>query len=183
MAWSTAFRWYPMDSTLLYGEVRESGERLVAALAEERKAHALGADNPNDTALLGRRKVLRKEVLRAADHYSNALENYLEAVVSTLGRVSPAGPPWITSPPESRRPELVGDLTKNYRTSTVRRCRASVHRPPSLPAGSATVERCVTADISIIGGSLRAGQPMSRTPGQKSTRTTGCNALLTAPRG
>jgi hypothetical protein len=142
-----------MNSTLLHWEVTESAERLVAAIAEERKASDPGANNPGDTTIIRRWKTARRNVLRAANCYASALENYLEAVVSALARGELAGPQWPTLPLESRRPELVGDLPKNYRTSTVRRCRTSVHRPPSPPAA---VERCVTADISIIGGSVRA---------------------------
>jgi hypothetical protein len=156
-----------MNSTLLYWEVTESAERLAAALAEEQEANEFGADNPEDGTIFGRWRTARKKVLLAADCYASALEDYLEAVVSAVAHVKLAGPQWPTSPAEPRRLELAGDLTKSYRTSTVRRCRASANRPPSMLAASATADRCVTADISIIGG----GEPKTRTASVAHTRS------------
>jgi hypothetical protein len=131
---------HPMNSTLLHGEVRESADRLIAALAEEKRANDLGADNPDDATALGRWKRARRKVLRAADYYVGALENYLEAVVSTLAQGRPAGPQWPTLTAEPRRPALAEDPAKNYGTSTFHRCTAPVHRPPLSPARSTTVE-------------------------------------------
>jgi hypothetical protein len=164
---STASHGHPMNSTLLHWEVTESVERLVAALAEEQKANDLGATNPKDATIRVRWRTARQKVLRAADYYVSALDNYLEAVLSAVTHGKPGGPGLPTLSAESRKPELAADLTRNYRTRTVRRCRPSIHRPPSPPAVPATVERCVTADISLVGG----GEPKGRTAKVAYTRS------------
>jgi hypothetical protein len=147
-----------MNSTLLQGQVRKSSNRLIAALAEERQAYDLGADNPEDATILGRWRTARNKVLREADYYATALANYLEAMASALAHGTPAGRQWPTLPAESRKPELPEDAAGNHRSGsnigsrrTVRRCKKRrsidlLRRRQGQRPGSV----CVAADIPQV---------------------------------
>jgi len=88
-----------MDSAQLYRDLVESGDRLLRALADERKTSLFNHVRPRWTGSPGSCGANRREVERAARGYAVALRRYRTAMLSeldpsasappaTLGRVS-----------------------------------------------------------------------------------------------
>jgi len=73
-----------MDSAQLYAELLDSGERLIAALADERKANVFSAATSTYASSRHRLGTARHEVERAAERYAIALRTYRVAMLSEL---------------------------------------------------------------------------------------------------
>jgi hypothetical protein len=71
-----------MDSADLYLEVLESGDRLVAAIAQERKIRASSPGHASHARCRARLSTARHEVELAAESYAMALQSYRLAALS-----------------------------------------------------------------------------------------------------
>lgn len=73
-----------MDSAQLYRELVESGDRLLRALANERKTSLFNHVRPGWTGAPGRCRASRGEVEKTAQVYAAALRTYRMAMLSEL---------------------------------------------------------------------------------------------------
>jgi hypothetical protein len=73
-----------MDSAQLYRELVESGDRLLQALANERKTSLVNHIRPGWTRPPGRCRASRREVEKTVEVYAAALRTYRMAMLSEL---------------------------------------------------------------------------------------------------
>ena len=79
-----------MDSSQLFLELLESGERLNVALADARKADVVCAGGFSYTRWQSRLRMAHREVERAAESYAVALKTYRVAILAELAPSEPA---------------------------------------------------------------------------------------------
>jgi hypothetical protein len=79
-----------MNSAQLYLELLESGDRLLRALANERKTPRCNPVRPGWTTSHGFLSAARREVERAAAVYAEALRTYRVAMLSELDPLASA---------------------------------------------------------------------------------------------
>ena len=79
-----------MDSAQLYRDLVESGDRLLRALASERKNGPFNHARLGSTRSLGRCRAARREVEKSAEVYAVALRTYRMAMLSELEPLEPA---------------------------------------------------------------------------------------------
>jgi hypothetical protein len=78
-----------MHSASVYLELQESGDRLLGALIDERKARLRATANPAPARCRKRLTAARHEVERAAEHYAIALRDFRVATLAEFDTATP----------------------------------------------------------------------------------------------